>query len=121
VILDEPNASLDSDGEAALLNALQRLKAQKRTVMLITHKTNILSITDKILVLANGQVQAFGDRDEIFAKLLAPRVAAVASSAPAGGSSAHTLPPAASRPTDGTIHVLQVAGKGCQSPGPGPR
>ena len=78
VILDEPNASLDSDGEAALLTALQRLKAEKRTVLLITHKTNILSITDKILVLAQGQVQAFGNRDEIFAKLLAPRVATMA-------------------------------------------
>jgi len=73
VILDEPNASLDSEGEAALLGALQRLKAEKRTVILITHKTNILSMMDKILVLAQGQMQAFGDRDEIFSKLLAPR------------------------------------------------
>ena len=52
VILDEPNASLDADGEAALLGALKRLKAEKRTVILITHKTNILSMMDKILVLA---------------------------------------------------------------------
>ena len=73
VILDEPNASLDSEGEAALLGALQRLKAEKRTVILITHKTNILSMMDKILVLSQGQMQAFGDRDEIFSKLLAPR------------------------------------------------
>ena len=79
VILDEPNASLDADGEAALLGALQRLKAEKRTVILITHKTNILSVMDKILVLAQGQMQAFGERDEIFSKLLAPRVAAVGS------------------------------------------
>ena len=77
VILDEPNASLDAEGEAALLNTLQCLKAENKTVILITHKTNILSMTDKILVLANGQVQGFGDRDEIFSKLLAPRVASV--------------------------------------------
>lgn len=81
VILDEPNASLDADGEAALLGALQRLKAEKRTVILITHKTNILSMMDKILVLSQGQMQAFGERDEIFSKLLAPRVA-TSSSAP---------------------------------------
>lgn len=85
VILDEPNASLDSDGEAALMTALQRLKAEKRTVLLITHKTNILSITDKILVMAQGQVQAFGNRDEIFAKLLAPRVATTAPNVAANG------------------------------------
>lgn len=74
VILDEPNASLDADGEAALLATLENLKAESRTVILITHKTNILSMMDKILVLNQGQMQGFGERDEIFAKLLAPRV-----------------------------------------------
>ena len=77
VVLDEPNASLDAEGEAALLGAIQHLKANKRTVVLITHKTNILSIMDKLLVMAQGQVQGFGDRDDVFARLLAPRVAAV--------------------------------------------
>ena len=68
IILDEPNASLDSEGEAALMTTLLRLKAEKRTVILITHKTNILSMMDKILVLKQGQVQGFGDRDEIFSQ-----------------------------------------------------
>ena len=77
VVLDEPNASLDAEGEAALIAAIQHLKANRRTVVLITHKTNILSIMDKLLIMAQGQVQGFGDRDEVFAKLLAPRVAAV--------------------------------------------
>jgi ATP-binding cassette subfamily C protein len=76
IILDEPNASLDSEGEAALMTTLERLKAARRTVILITHKTNILAMMDKILVLKQGQVQGFGERDEIFSKLLAPRVAA---------------------------------------------
>ena len=75
VVLDEPNASLDSEGEAALLAALQQLKSARRTVILITHKPNILSVMDKILVLADGQAQGFGNRDEIFGKLLAPRMA----------------------------------------------
>jgi PrtD family type I secretion system ABC transporter len=74
VILDEPNASLDADGEAALLGTLRSLKAENRTVILITHKTNILAMMDKILVLNQGAMRGFGDRDEIFAKLLAPRV-----------------------------------------------
>lgn len=73
VLLDEPNASLDAEGEAALLSALQHLKANNRTVILITHKTNILSVMDKLMVLAQGQVQGFGDRDEVYARLLAPR------------------------------------------------
>lgn len=74
VILDEPNASLDSDGEAALLNTLRSLKAEDRTVILITHKTNILAMMDNILVLNQGKMRGFGERDEIFAKLLSPRV-----------------------------------------------
>ena len=60
VILDEPNASLDAEGETALLAALQSLKAANRTVILITHKTNILAMMDKILVLNQGQMTAFG-------------------------------------------------------------
>jgi ABC-type protease/lipase transport system fused ATPase/permease subunit len=76
VILDEPNASLDAEGESALLGALQSLKAANRTVILITHKTNILAMVDKILILNQGQMTAFGDRDEIFSKLLAPRAVA---------------------------------------------
>ena len=75
IVARESTTAEAADGEAALLATLQRLKELKRTVLLITHKTNILSAMDKILVLANGQVQAFGERDEIFSKLLAPRVA----------------------------------------------
>ena len=82
IVLDEPNASLDTEGEAALIAALERLKAEKRTVVLVTHKTNILAIVDQIAVLNQGRLQAFGDRDEIFSKMLAPRVAAVSSPAP---------------------------------------
>jgi ATP-binding cassette subfamily C protein len=77
VVLDEPNASLDADGESALLSALQQLKQARRTVVLITHKTNILASMDKLMVMANGQVQGFGERDEVFSRLLAPRVAAI--------------------------------------------
>lgn len=88
VILDEPNASLDSDGEAALLGTLQSLKAENRTVILITHKTNILSMMDKILVLKQGTMQAFGNRDEIFAKLLAPRVVGSQAVQPGGPNAA---------------------------------
>lgn len=60
------------------MSALQELKRQKSTIVLITHKTNILSAMDKLLVMAKGQVQGFGDREEIFARLLAPRVASIA-------------------------------------------
>jgi ATP-binding cassette subfamily C protein len=81
VVLDEPNASLDSDGEAALLAAVQELRQEGCTLFLITHKTNILAIVDKIMVLAGGQIQGYGTRDQILSKLLGPRVAPLPASA----------------------------------------
>ena len=83
IILDEPNASLDADGEAALLSAIQQLRQNGSTVVLITHKTNILATVDKLLVLSHGQLAGFGSRDEILSKLLGPRLAPVPAAASA--------------------------------------
>jgi len=69
IILDEPNANLDAEGEAALLAALQRAKQRGATVILISHKPSIFGISDKILVLINGQVNDFGPRDEVLGRL----------------------------------------------------
>jgi len=74
LVLDEPNANLDSAGEQALLAAIHRLKAAGTTCVLITHKVNILSIVDKIIILADGKVQAYGDRDDVFRRFAAPKV-----------------------------------------------
>ena len=76
VVLDEPNSNLDSDGEAALLNAISALKEAKRTVIVVTHKTNILAVADKIVLMAGGRAQGFGPRDAILSKLVAPANAA---------------------------------------------
>ena len=75
IVLDEPNANLDSAGEAELLACVHRLKELRSTIIFVTHKTNMLACADKILVLQQGVVQAFGERDEILAKLYGgPRV-----------------------------------------------
>ena len=69
IVLDEPNASLDEGGDAALAVALQTLKARGATVIVMTHRSSILSVTDKILLLNEGVQQAFGPRDEVLAAL----------------------------------------------------
>jgi ATP-binding cassette subfamily C protein len=74
IVLDEPNSNLDSAGEEALVSAIHGLKARGKTVILITHKVNILAISDKILVMSAGMAQAFGPRDDILSKLLGPRI-----------------------------------------------
>ncbi|WP_225781785.1 type I secretion system permease/ATPase [Xenophilus sp. Marseille-Q4582] len=69
IVLDEPNSNLDDAGERALSAALAQLKALGRTVVVITHRTNLLSVTDKLLLLVEGQVQAFGPSREVLATL----------------------------------------------------
>ncbi|GAB3367028.1 MULTISPECIES: type I secretion system permease/ATPase [Giesbergeria] len=71
VVLDEPNANLDDVGEAALVRAVQGLKAAGRTVFLITHRPGILAVADRLLILRDGQVQADGPRDQVLAALRA--------------------------------------------------
>ena len=69
VLLDEPNAHLDSTGEAQLVETLIALKARKAGVIIVAHRMGVLSAADKILVLRDGQVEAFGARDDIIARL----------------------------------------------------
>lgn len=69
VVLDEPNSNLDDQGEAALLAALEELKKRKVTVVLITHRKPILRLVDKMLVLSEGQVAGFGQRDDVMRAL----------------------------------------------------
>lgn len=76
VVLDEPNSNLDQAGEEALLAAVLDLKRREVTTILMTHRINILAAVDKIAVLADGQLQLFGPRDEVLARLTQPRVVA---------------------------------------------
>jgi ABC-type protease/lipase transport system fused ATPase/permease subunit len=69
VVLDEPNSNLDSEGEAALQQAIVNLKARGAIVVLIAHRPSVLSGCDKILFLVNGMQQSFGPRDEVLRKI----------------------------------------------------
>jgi ATP-binding cassette subfamily C exporter for protease/lipase len=69
IVLDEPNSSLDEAGERDLLQVVAMLKSQGCTVVVITHRTNLLSVVDQMLVLAEGQARLFGPRDEVMARL----------------------------------------------------
>ena len=82
IVLDEPNASLDDVGEAALLQALLDLKQRGKTLVLISHRPTVLSMVDKVLVLREGAVQMFGSRDEVFAALRQANVVPTGKGAP---------------------------------------
>ena len=69
VVLDEPNSSLDEAGDLALANAIAALKGRGTTFVVMTHRTSVLAVADKMLVVRDGQTQAFGPRDEVLAAL----------------------------------------------------
>ncbi len=76
LVLDEPNASLDQAGDAALLRALLTLKERGTTTIVISHRPNVLQIADHILVLQQGQVRTVGPRQTILPQLIGPATAA---------------------------------------------
>lgn len=69
VVLDEPNSSLDDAGDAALSNAIVQLKQMGTTFVVMTHRTSVLGVSDKILILRDGMQHAFGPRDDVLAAL----------------------------------------------------
>ena len=69
VVLDEPNSSLDEEGDAALAGAIRMMKSRGTTFVVMTHRTSVLAVADKMLVLRDGQTQAFGPRDDVLAAL----------------------------------------------------
>lgn len=73
VILDEPNSNLDGDGERALMHTINQMKEHKITTVIIAHRPSILAAVDKILVLKNGGIEAFGPREEILARFAPSR------------------------------------------------
>ncbi|MDM3891670.1 type I secretion system permease/ATPase [Pseudomonas juntendi] len=71
IVLDEPNSNLDDVGERALGVALQKLKETGATVFIVSHRPNILTRLDRILVMAGGTISLYGERDRVIAELAA--------------------------------------------------
>jgi ATP-binding cassette subfamily C exporter for protease/lipase len=69
IVLDEPNSNLDDQGEQALLLAVNDLRQRGKTIVLITHRTTVLSATNKLLLLRDGAAQMFGPTNEVIAAL----------------------------------------------------
>jgi PrtD family type I secretion system ABC transporter len=69
IVLDEPNADLDHDGEEALLRTLQALKEAGVTLIVIAHRPSLLRGVDKMLVLRDGAVERFGTRSEVMERV----------------------------------------------------
>lgn len=86
LILDEPNSALDADGEAALNNAILAAKARGAAILIVAHRTGILNIADRLLVLREGQVEMLGPRAEVVAKMAAAAQAATQAASQPGST-----------------------------------
>jgi PrtD family type I secretion system ABC transporter len=69
VVLDEPNSNLDAEGEKALTKAILGIRLRRGVAVVIAHRSSVLSVVDKVMVLNEGTVQAFGPRDQIIPQL----------------------------------------------------
>ena len=69
IVLDEPNSNLDDVGEQALLAALIDLRKRGKTIVLITHRTSIISVTSKLLLLQDGTAKMFGPTNQVIEAL----------------------------------------------------
>jgi PrtD family type I secretion system ABC transporter len=92
VVLDEPNAHLDSEGEAALASAVAALKAQGTTVVLVSHRPSLMRHADTLAVLRDGALETIGPRDAVLARLNGGSVHPLRRPGPASGNELATTP-----------------------------
>ncbi|MGJ0314906.1 type I secretion system permease/ATPase [Aliarcobacter cryaerophilus] len=83
VVLDEPNSNLDDQGELALLKTVEELKQSGTTVVIITHRPNILKVTNKILIMNSGKIERYATTEEILGAVAKQNQAAQAPQRPA--------------------------------------
>lgn len=75
VVLDEPNSSLDQEGDVALARAISKLKEAGATVIIVTHRLSVLDVCDRILLLQSGAQQVYGGKDQVLEHLRQGRTA----------------------------------------------
>lgn len=80
IVLDEPNSNLDDVGEAALVEAIKTLRAAGTTVVIITHRTNVLQATNKLALINNGVLELYGNTNDVLNAIAQKQQAATAQS-----------------------------------------
>ncbi|MBO1536960.1 type I secretion system permease/ATPase [Pseudomonas sp. OA65] len=88
IVLDEPNSNLDDVGDRALASAIQQLRQTGATLFVITHRTNIVSQLDRLLVMNAGVISLYGPREHVLAELNAQRQQAQMPAVPASTGTA---------------------------------
>jgi ABC-type protease/lipase transport system fused ATPase/permease subunit len=106
VVLDEPDAALDTEGEAALMQALLNAKTAGITVVVTTQRRNILAVIDRVLVMREGQVDLYGPREQVLARLAQISKETQAVQAAQSARPAHIIEEAGQQPV--RIHANKI-------------
>lgn len=69
IVLDEPNSNLDGEAEVSLIELLETLKREAVTVVVVTHKPNLVQIADKVIAMHEGNVVKYGLRNDVLAQI----------------------------------------------------
>ncbi len=104
VVLDEPNANLDAEGEVAVVQAIAGVRRRGGIAVVVAHRPSALGVVDQVLLMENGRQKAFGPRDEVFAQVLQVQSTSALSSAKGFPATGHALKP------------LRVRATGCKPP-----
>lgn len=119
IVLDEPNSNLDADGEAAMLSALQAAKARGATILIVAHRPSLLGFVDKLLVMKDGRLDMFGERQAVMARMQPRRPTVVPNAVPAAVPGGTPAIPAIEGPAGGgagagggAVPALAPAGAG---------
>ncbi len=109
VVLDEPNASLDAEGDEALTRAIQAVKARGGICVVITHRPSGLAAVDLVGAMAGGKMQAFGPREEILQQMM--RRGGMAAARRPQGPGAGQAPAGEGGTMTGVPQIRQVGGE----------
>ena len=91
VVLDEPNSNLDDQGEIALGKAIGELRNRGATTILVTHRPNILGMVEKVMLVIDGKIAAFGPRDKVLEAMKSHNAGAQSERAPAPQQNISTI------------------------------
>jgi ATP-binding cassette subfamily C protein/ATP-binding cassette subfamily C protein EexD len=86
IVLDEPNANLDSEGEEALFRAIEEMKRENKTILFVSHKMSLVALSNKALLLADGRMRSFGPTRDLLQPKAASGLSASAGTIAAGGT-----------------------------------
>ncbi|MGL1919995.1 MAG: type I secretion system permease/ATPase [Hyphomicrobiales bacterium] len=73
VVLDEPNANLDSEGDLALSNTIKGIRDRGNIAIVLTHRPSAIAAVDLLLMIKDGRQTAFGPKDEVLKKVIQPK------------------------------------------------